>query len=94
LFIDFTVMCNCSSLQGTRSLSIQGLSIPKVEHQTHDDKNGSFVGSEDESDTIQSSLIEQLVNMNLGLEKQIEALTLRRRLKLCQFYSFFLIFLF
>ena len=71
-------MCNCSSLQGTRSLSIQGLSIPKVEHQTHDDENGSFVGSEDESDTIQSSLIEQLVNMNLGLEKQIEALTLRR----------------
>lgn len=71
-------MCSCSSLQGTKSLSIQGLSIPKVQHQTHDDKNGSFVVSEDESDTIQSSLIEQLVNLNFGLEKQIEALTLRR----------------
>lgn len=70
-------MASLGRIEGTKSLSIQGLSIPKVQHQTHDDKNGSFVVSEDESDTIQSSLIEQLVNLNFGLEKTNRSINIK-----------------
>ncbi|CAC5402513.1 unnamed protein product [Mytilus coruscus] len=70
-------MASTTRREEPKKLSIQGHSVPQPEEKTFEDRFGSFVGSEDESDTIQHSLIEQIVNMNLGLEKQIETLRLR-----------------